>query len=254
MARAIAECRVPTVSAVGHEVDVTIADLVADLRASTPSNAAELVVPDRQALRAEIDGWTRRVERALETRTGKLRLRLERLERSLNDPRHGGAGVRRRLHELESAMARAMRRRVGTDRSRVAKLASDLARHDARRRLADDRRKLIRLATRLDATASNVLNGPSRRLHELSTHLRSLGRPLVKQPRARLDGTSHRLEALSPKAVLARGYAVVLHEGRAMVRSTEAKSGDRVEVLLHRGRLEATVGSVTPGEDPETDT
>ena len=84
--RAMAACRVPIVSAVGHEVDVTLADLVADVRAATPSNAAELVVPDGTRLLSELEAAERRLSRGLEAVVGRGRLSLERLGKSMPHP------------------------------------------------------------------------------------------------------------------------------------------------------------------------
>ena len=263
VARAIAACVVPTVSAVGHEVDVTIADLVADVRASTPSNAAELVVPDRQALWSELDGYHRRVERALETRIGKLRLRFERLEKRLHDPRHALGGVRRRLDSLRRDLGRRGQARVAADRSRLTALQGKLSRLDPRRQLAHDRASLQRLTSRLEAAAQPMTARRARALHEIDTHLRalarptvsrraraldelgtrlrSIGRPMLAGKRAKLDGVRHRLDALSPRAVLSRGYAIVLHEGQALMAAARARDGDGLHILLHEGELDATV-------------
>ncbi len=249
VARAIAECRVPTVSAVGHEVDVTIADLVADVRASTPSNAAELVVPDREALRGELDGWRRRVERALETRLGRERLRFERLEKRLSDPRHALGGVRRRLDALRRDLVRRVQGRLSAERTRLTATQSKLARLDPRRQLARDRQKLLQLTSRLEATAQPLIVRRARTLHELTTHVRTAGRPLVSRRRSQLDGLTHRLDALSPKAVLARGYAIVLHEGKALMRAEVARAGDALRVVLTAGELDARVERVRRGEE-----
>ncbi len=116
VARAVAACRVPIVSAVGHEVDVTITDLAADVRASTPSNAAEIVVPDGRALGHELDALERRLVRALETRLGRGRLALERLSREIGDPRHAAAGARKRLELLGARLERAMARAAASRR------------------------------------------------------------------------------------------------------------------------------------------
>ena len=106
VARAIAACRVPVVSGVGHEVDVTIADLVADVRAATPSNAAEIVVPEREALLRDVRSLERRLNQALDNRIGGLRLRLERLLRPLYGARRVMAPVRERLAELHQRLMR----------------------------------------------------------------------------------------------------------------------------------------------------
>ncbi len=127
VARAIASCRVPVVVGVGHEVDITIADLVADVRAATPSNAAELVVPEQEILLGDLESLERDLLRAFEVRVGRDRLRLERLERLLLDPRHTLLDVRRRL----------------------AGLSDRLADHNPRTRLARNRRGLDHWETRL---------------------------------------------------------------------------------------------------------
>src|SRR5690606_10240449 len=116
VARAIAACRVPIVSAVGHEVDVTIADLVADLRAATPSNAAELVVPERSAVLERIASAERRLARAMEVEVGRERLRIQRLLRALEDPRHKHARVRRAFAEHHSRVVAAIRRTLAEER------------------------------------------------------------------------------------------------------------------------------------------
>lgn len=141
VARAIVACRVPVVVGVGHEIDFTIADLVADVRAATPSNAAELVVPDREGLQNEIEGLERNLARWFEVRIGRKRLELERLGRLLHDPRHALLGVRRKLSTLSTR----------------------LERHNPRARLARDRGALDALQTRLrEAGRIPVERGRSR--------------------------------------------------------------------------------------------
>ena len=251
VARAIASCRVPTVSAVGHEVDVTIADLVADVRAATPSNAAELVVPDRQALLTELDASQRRLERALETRTGRLRLALERLDKRLHDPRRALGLVRRRLDGLRHGVATHTRARIATSRSALATLVTRLHRTDPRQKLARDRHALAKLTARLEAAPGPEMARRSRAIGQLALQLGATSRAFVATRRARLDATSHRLEALSPRAVLARGYAIVLHRDVALLSATGVSAGDAVRVVLNAGELDATVTAVRPPGDDE---
>jgi exodeoxyribonuclease VII large subunit len=221
VARAIAACRVPVVSAVGHEVDVSIADLVADVRAATPSNAAELVVPDRAATEGRLQVLARRMERALDARLDRERLRLDRLVRRLGDPRRTFGRARAALLDLERKLRAAMRRRLSRERARVGTLGGRLARQDPRARLVESRRRLADLERRLGAVRVGM----------------------IERRRARLGALVARVDALSPLAVLGRGYAIALHgpTGRALTRAADARPGDLLRLRLHEGCLDATV-------------
>lgn len=250
LARAIATCRVPTVSGVGHEVDVTIADLVADVRAATPSNAAEIVCPDRAALMNEIEAHRRHLERAMDVRVGKERLRLERAARRLRDPRHDLRETHRRIDALAARIERAQKRRIVAERQRLATLDGRLARRDPRAVLARDRKTLAALGSRLEAALPPAIASRRARLFELRTELGALGASLSAARRAELAAIAARLDAMSPLAVLARGYAIALDErtGRALVRAADVAPGDRVRVRLSEGAL---VTRVEGRDEPE---
>ncbi len=221
VARAIAGCRVPTVSAVGHEVDISIADLVADLRAATPSNAAELVVPDRRALSNELRTAERAIARAAELRLGRERLRVERLSQHLHDPRGALSAVRARIEALRTQLLQQFVARIKRERAQLQSLGERLARLDPRLLLAERRAHLVELQTKIESAA----------------------RPLLFRRRAQLAERIASLDALSPLGILARGYAIALHEptGKALVRAADAKSGDVLRVRLHEGTLRARV-------------
>jgi exodeoxyribonuclease VII large subunit len=221
VARAIAGCRVPTISAVGHEVDVTIADLVADVRAATPSNAAELAVPDRRVLVAELRNAERGLMRASEVRLGRARLRLSRLEQRLRDPRVALRTARGRFEDAEHRLNARLRTRVRLARLQLARLTERLARVDPRLLLAQRRQRLV----------------------QLQTALHVLGRPLYLAKRHELGRLAARLDTLSPLASLARGYAIVLHapSGKALLRASDAAPGDLLQVRLSEGSLRARV-------------
>jgi exodeoxyribonuclease VII large subunit len=221
VARAVFDCRVPVVSGVGHEVDVSICDLVADLRAATPSNAAELVVPDAQALSRTLEASTRSLERALDGRLAAERLRLERLGRRLSDPRHALGAFRRRLDVVSQKLGGLVRRQLTAQRAVLAQHTTRLGRHDPRAQLARDRRALEALHTRLAG----------------------LGRQTVQHRRGKLAELLARLDAMSPVKVLARGYAIALHErtGKALLSSDDVEVGERIRVRLSHGELRALV-------------
>lgn len=217
VARAIAACRVPVVSAVGHEVDVSISDLVADLRAATPSNAAELVVPDRNALAQSLKSETRALQRAMDGVVGRARLRLERLCKLLEDPRRSLAGVQAKLQRSHAQLVQCIRLAIGKYRQTLVGLQHKLLQHDVRRGLARDRASLKQLQSRLAACAHGEL--AIRRSH--------------------LQQLLAQLKALSPLGILARGYAVAIHDktGHALTNAATVAIGDTISLRLHQGTV-----------------
>jgi exodeoxyribonuclease VII large subunit len=223
VARAIAGCPVPTISAVGHESDVTIADLVADVRAPTPSAAAEMVVARKDDFCANLDRLSHRLGTAVGGRTRRAELRLRSLEAR---PAFGGFRGRlamrgRHAAELTHEMRRAMRAAVSRRERAYQGLRLKLETFDLRRRLGAVRTRLVAAKGRLDA-------GAARRLHAADAQLR---------------GVAARIESLSPLAVLGRGYAVCWNADRtAIVRDASGvAAGERIHVTLHRGELECDV-------------
>jgi exodeoxyribonuclease VII large subunit len=224
--RAIAGCPLPIISAVGHETDVTLADFVADLRAPTPSAAAEMVV-------ARKDEFVSRIDRLEGRLTGSLHNRRHRLESRLRalDARAGLGGARGRLAmharhvgELSHELSQATRARIAVRERRYQSLRLALETFDLRRRLAGLRTRLVAGDGRLSAVRD-------RRRHTLD---------------ARLGAAVARLESLSPLAVLARGYAVCWNGDRTqIVRDASALSiGDRVTVTVQHGELACEVKDV----------
>jgi exodeoxyribonuclease VII large subunit len=271
--RAIAGCRVPIVTGVGHEVDVTLADLAADVRGATPSNAAERAVPDGQALRHELTSATRRLQQAFDAKVRGARLRLAQLASRVTGRRALLRARKDELARLERTIERAMRRRIEHARRQRGGLDARLAASDPRRALARTRTSLDRLTPRLGVQMRARLAAARRALadvrasldqgmrdalvHERSAHggldarlLRVLA-PSLASRRAALALLAGRLDALSPLAVLGRGYAIALdaRTGKALTRAADVAPGDRLHVRLERGAIEARVESVTPAED-----
>ena len=229
LVRAVAGCRVPIISAVGHETDVTLCDFAADVRASTPSQAAELVVPDSLALRAALAERRLRLHRALTTRLDRARLDLGRIDKRFGDPRLLLARAQQRLDDLQSRQSQAVRRRVRLLRSAVDVQARSLAAAHPRTVLGRYRESLQAQRTRLQ---------------------RSFERRLADDKRT-FGNRLERLSALSPLAVLSRGYAIATtSEGHAVRAATSVHVGDTVHVRLAEGSLVADVREILPAEEP----
>jgi exodeoxyribonuclease VII large subunit len=243
VARAIATCRVPVVTGVGHEVDVTIADLVADVRAATPSNAAEIVVPERETLLREVQSLERRLSQAFDNRIGGLRLRLERLLRPLYEARRVILPVRRELASLEEQLAQSQRSARRARREAHADLHRRLMRLDPRTVLRQDQRALVALNARLSKAGLLPIRRHQERLVALRVALRARARPMLREKRADFAESCTHLDALSPLRVLERGYAIALHEGtgRAIRSKEEVKAGDRLRVRVSDGEFGAKV-------------
>ena len=223
VARAVAACRVPIISAVGHEVDVSITDLVADVRAATPSNAAELAVPDREVLLAELQASAHRLQHTMQMRLSHARLRMDRASGRLRDPRTVLSAGRNRLHQFQQRIEQLCRARMQQNRKALGEQVDRLGRFNPRLRTAQKRAALERFDGRLVSAMRTLHSGK----------------------RSRLATMLARLDNLSPLAVLARGYAIALHEktGRALLAASDAKPGDTIELRLHKGSLKTRVES-----------
>lgn len=222
VARAIRDCRLPVVAGVGHEVDVTIADFAADLRAPTPSAAAEAVTPDRSDWQHRIQRlgvqlrqcWQRRLQHN-EQRLQWLRGRLERQHPGLRLRQH-----QQRLDELENRLLREWQHGLRHRRARLQQIQESLRRHAPAVRLATLQTQTRELQRRLNAAMDRTL----------------------ERQRQRLGSVGQTLHAVSPLATLERGYAIVLdQEGGVVRRARQRAPGDRIETRLAEGRLICTV-------------
>lgn len=227
VARAIAASRVPVVSAVGHEVDVTIADFVADVRAPTPTAAAALVVPDRERLQVDVDAARTALRDALRRRVTRAQEHLRALSRGLGSPRRRIAELALRLDDQAARLRQGLARRVAWDHRELRGLAQRLERTGPTARLAHARARLDVLAGRL-AFALDVR---------------------LRDAKADVNAAASRLEALSPLACLARGYAIVRRgdAGGPVVHDATALSpGDTVDLLFARGRATGRIDRTEP--------
>jgi exodeoxyribonuclease VII large subunit len=228
LARTLAASKIPIVSAVGHEVDFTIADFVADLRAPTPSAAAELVVREKQAVADSVSDLGRRLGAAMERRLTRERQHLEavRRRRVLTDPRRPLRDLERRVDDASARLRRAIATAVRHAAHRLELAARGLRAQNPVARTLADRRRLTELSARLDRAAARQLD----------------------RARHRLGSSAGRLHSLSPLGVLARGYSLTRRPSGEIVRSVrQVGVGDEVDVLLSEGTLACRVSA--PNEE-----
>lgn len=196
VARAVAASRTPTIVGVGHEVDFSLADYAADVRAATPTDAARLVIPDRLEIRARVDHHEARVSQHLS-------------------------------HQLAQA------------HNRVAEAAARLENYlnAPRTRISEQEHRLWRALDRLDAQRRAL----STQAAYLNQRLGAFDRLIISARRQRLDHLLQLLHGYNPTAVLARGYAIVRHQGRVLTSGATLKPGDPLMIQLAQDQLDAEV-------------
>ena len=229
VARALCACPVPTVSAVGHEIDFTIADYCADVRAPTPTAAAELIARVKEELAVDLAQRRARLARAMRGQMERRRGQLDKLRGRVADPRRLIGDRKLRLDRARQRLEDLLHAALAARQQALRSLRERLQVQHPRERLHRLEREVARLEQKLKALA---------------------GRTLAAR-RHRYEGLTARLDALSPLKVLARGYAVAFDErGHALLQSTQVKPGERVRVRLHEGELSAQVEKTT-NPDPE---
>ncbi len=222
VARALYDCPLPVVSAVGHEIDFTIADFVADQRAPTPSAAAEMLSPDRSTLLNAVAAARQRLVTITRRELGLAGQRLSWLSTRLNQ-QHPGRRLQdraQRLDELEQRLGRAMENNLRQRRTHLAHL-------DARLKQRNPAHALALAAERLDKARTHLLDAMGRQLESRTERLRGLARAL---------------DAVSPLATLHRGYGIVSDEDGSLLRNADAvKPGARIRARLAQGSLKCRV-------------
>lgn len=226
VARAIVSSRVPVISAIGHETDFTIADFAADLRAPTPSAAAEMVICTKDSLLEVVSGNQAKALQA-------MRYRLAIFARALNERgteraaslMHRAISRRsQRVDDLDSRLRQLQRGLINGQLRLLAELTHRLQVTDLRLRFARNRRAGDLLRERAEKSIQSRLWQARRMLESLDIHLRQL----------------------SPLAILSRGYAIAENlRGKAVLSANEVTTGERLRILLHNGELTATVDAIS---------
>ncbi|TNF32688.1 MAG: exodeoxyribonuclease VII large subunit, partial [Gammaproteobacteria bacterium] len=218
VARAIVACDIPIVCGVGHEVDVTIADFAADMRAPTPSAAAELISPDQQSYLDTFAWYQQRLQQLiknklqrLQEQTGWLRKRLDQ-----QHPLNRIQQQQQRLDELQQRLSLAWQYAVSQQDHQLHRLFSRL----------------------MAASPRQTVQRQQHHLHNLIQRLKLSMRHGIQHKQQRLASLSRTLHAISPLETLARGYAIALDsQGNSITSHTQVKADDAIQIRLHQGRI-----------------
>ncbi|MDK8179346.1 exodeoxyribonuclease VII large subunit [Paenibacillus sp. UMB4589-SE434] len=234
VARAISESHIPVISAVGHETDFTIADFVADLRAPTPTAAAELAVPHQEDLKQHLHHLNRRLKQAMQRNLAIQQERLLRVQQSpvIRKPKQSVQQYRERLARWNERLL---------NRGKLSVVSAEHRLHSATARL----REQSPLHQTKMARSRLVTN---------SKQLRSLMSSIVNKQQMQLHGAMRQLDALSPLKVMSRGYSLVYdeQENRLIKQVADVQLGDIIKVKVTDGQLNCQVWSMKGREDDES--
>ncbi len=246
VARAIHGSAIPIVSAIGHEIDYTIADFVADVRAPTPTAAAQIAVPAMRELTQRLEETEATLRGAIAGAINGYRRELGHVGARLRDPLALIRDTRQRVDEAGAALGIAVSANVAAARRRIHELGFRVRAPLAL--IRDSRLSLSRLTFHLRQVQSVRARQLGLELERASARLQAAGSRAVEIRRARFSALATRLDSISPLKVLERGYAVVTNprDGRAVVDAAAVTPGDELQIRLRRGRLRATANSREP--------
>ncbi|MGH1416574.1 MAG: exodeoxyribonuclease VII large subunit [Pelagimonas sp.] len=273
VARAAAASDIPLISAVGHETDTTLIDFVSDMRAPTPTAAAELAVPVRMELLAGLRDFDARMTRAVEQRLELRGQRLRDVARALPRAETLLEGPRQRLDIQGDKLPRALRQLVDRQRLRLSESAGSLRPVVLTRAISVEKSRLIDRAARLAPALSRLVEtrrealaqrgsrlsarpitreiaAQGDRLNELSRRLHETQRSRVSDARARLDALDRLRETLGYKETLRRGYAVVHGDGHVVTSKAAAEAASGLEIEFADGKMRLG-GTATPRKAPK---
>lgn len=231
--RAVANCPVPIVSAVGHETDVTLSDFAADVRASTPSMASEIVFPDRLEIQERILQLVSRLKGSMILQLENRRTAVNHELKRLYDPRRRIQERRQRLDDLVFRLEHAMRRRIRSCRDETGSALKRLRPEMLQRKVTLGRTECDRLVKRLERAIKGTL----------------------KHAKNDVEYLAARLDSLSPLAVLSRGYSITMRaedgprSGEVITDAATVDIGEDISIRLRRGELSCSVTNTTPDDD-----
>jgi len=224
LAYKIFECPIPIVAAIGHEVDVTITELVADLRAATPSAAAELLTPDQQALWQKLDLHTQDLNDLMHSKIYQMQTRLNIARLKLKDPEYSILRAKHQLNSLSNRLLDSFPRRLEVLKNKLHKSAQCLQEYHPKEKLVRDKHLLELLTNRLKNAMSRLIVNKSNRLTLNATNL----------------------DTLSPLSTLKRGYSITRdNKSKSVItKTTQAKKDQSISIMLTDGELDCVVKDI----------
>ncbi len=226
VAQAIFNSQLPVVTGIGHEIDHTIADFVADQRGATPSAAAELITPDQFEIHQQLTALQDRLTHAIKHGLNQEQVQLAHLQKRLIHPSQ-------QLAQQQTTLT-ALQERLMTSVQRLQQQQAQALDHYQARLLAQSPTNLLQ-------QAHNHLNAHQQRLHQSMTHQ-------LKQQKDTMRLLSRTLDAHSPLKTLERGYAIAHHEGNTITDASQVNQGDNITVQVHHGSLACTINQVNADE------
>lgn len=232
MARAIFDSRIPIISAVGHETDTTIADYVSDLRAPTPTAAAEMAVPDQAELFQRVLSQKSQIHQMVRSQLMAERQRLNKLQQSypLSMPERLYRPFTERLAQLESGLQTAMQVDLMKKSAQLQQLHSTVAQHSPKKALAFHQREL---------------EARMQQLTRATTYY-------VAKQQQQFEATIRTLEALNPLSILTRGFTVAYKDQQMIKSSTDVQKQDHLTLTFHDGKVVAEVKDILPKNEGES--
>jgi exodeoxyribonuclease VII large subunit len=248
VARAVAASKLPVVSAVGHETDFTIADFVADLRAPTPSAAAELITEAQHKVEELVESLESRLIRVARYRIMHARQQMTRADMARVQQRlvTGLHRMEQRLDDLGFRLEASLRESMRERREAMLAASAAILRHDPRRRIGKANEELASYGVRMQHALERRITAAKQDGRALESRLMRAAQVVLAQQRSTWQTTEKQLRALSPLAVLERGYALVQDADGTVVRSAaQLSAGQTVQTRMSDGTFASTVSSVS---------
>jgi len=221
LANKISQCPIPIVAAIGHEVDVTITELVSDLRAATPSAAAELIAPDQQSLWQKLDIHSQDLNNCINGKIYHLQTRLNIARLKLKDPEHSILQAQRQLAISIDRLRNAFTNQIDSNRNQLERLSKKLAHFHPKEKLMRNRHQLEFMKNRLKISLQNTL----------------------QQQKNKLAITANKLNTLSPLSTLGRGYSITRDKktNQVITKINQVTNKQDISIMLSDGEIECQV-------------